>query len=313
MATREATNDPVRRVRRIGESAHDRVLLIAIYVVLALIGLAIVYPLIYILSASFSSANAVLAGQVWLWPVHATLDAYAGAFQYATVLPGFFYSAVYTVGGTVLALLLTVMMAYPLSRRDFVGRRFFIWAILFSMMFSGGLIPYYLVVKDLGMLNTIWSQFVPAGLNVFLVILTKSFFQQSIPQDLVDAAEIDGASDVIFLVRIVLPISKPILAVIALLTAVGIWNSYFGALIFLNSTSLYPITMVVRSILELGNITAAGFGFTNMTPQQLQYYHNLETLLQYSLIVVSTIPMVALYPFAQKYFVKGVMLGSLKD
>ena len=316
MSAFEPTAAPVSARPRtaIREARGDRAFLIAVYAFLALIGVLVLYPMVYIVSASFSSASAVINGSVWLWPVQPTLDGYSGVFRYATVLPGFLHSILYTAGGTALTVALTVMMAYPLSRRDFVGRKLFVWALLFALMFNGGLIPYYVVVQNLGMINTYWSQIVPSALNVFLVILAKTFFQASVPNELYEAAAIDGASDIGFLVRVVLPISKPIVAVIALLTAVGIWNSYFSALLFLNSESLYPLTMVLRSILEFDNVMTAGFGFLgNMSPQQLQYYQNMRTLLKYSLIVVSSVPMVLLYPLAQKYFVKGVMIGSLKD
>lgn len=303
-----------RRENNIREARGDRAFLIGVYVFLAIIGLTVLYPLIYIVSASFSSASAINNGSVWLWPVHFTLDGYSGVFRYSTVLPGLLHSVVYTVLGTILTVVLTILMGYPLSRKDFTGRRVFMWALLFALMFNGGLIPTYLVVHALGMVNTIWSQIVPIAMNIFLVILTRSFFQSSIPNELYEAAEIDGCSDIGFLTRIVLPLSKPIIAVISLLTAVGIWNSYAQAMIYLNSPNLYPLTMVLRSILETANLSMSAFGFTNgMTPQQMQYYQNMETLLQYSLIVVATVPMVLLYPFAQRYFVKGVMIGSLKD
>ncbi len=278
-----------------------------------MIGIATIYPMIYIVSSSFSSAHAVLSGNILLWPIDFTLDGYKGMLNYGPVVPAFFYSILYTAGGTLLTIFLTVAMAYPLSRRDFYGRKMFIWLLLLALMFNGGLIPFYIVVKTLGMIDTVWSQIVPGALNVFLVILAKTFFQQTISNDLYEAAEIDGASDMAFLVRIALPLSKPIIAVIALLTAVGIWNSYFNALIFLNSESLYPLQMVLRAILEYAQVTASGFGFNNMTPEQMVYYQNMEALLKYSLIVATTVPMMLLYPLVQRYFVKGVMLGSLKE
>jgi ABC-type glycerol-3-phosphate transport system permease component len=250
---------------------------------------------------------------VVLWPVDPTLDGYRGMLSYAPIPPAFLYSVLYTVGGTALTVVLTIAMAYPLSRKDFYGRKVWIWLLLLALMFNGGLIPFYLVVKTLGMVNTIWSQMVPGALNVFLVILAKTFFQQTISNELYEAAEIDGASDIAFLIRIALPLSKPIIAVITLLTAVGIWNSYFSALIFLNSESLYPLQMVLREIVVYAQVTAAGFGFNNMTTQQIVYFQNLSALLKYALIVVSTVPMLLLYPLAQRYFVQGLMLGSLKE
>jgi putative aldouronate transport system permease protein len=303
---------PKRRTA-VRESRGDRIFLVFVYTFLGIFALLILYPMIYVVSSSFSSGRAVLSGRVVLWPVDPTLDGYRGMLSYAPVPPAFLYSVIYTVGGTALTVVLTIAMAYPLSRKDFYGRKVWIWLLLLALMFNGGLIPFYLVVKTLGMVNTIWSQMVPGALNVFLVILAKTFFQQTISNELYEAAEIDGASDIAFLIRIALPLSKPIIAVITLLTAVGIWNSYFSALIFLNSESLYPLQMVLREIVVYAQVTAAGFGFNNMTTQQIVYFQNLSALLKYALIVVSTVPMLLLYPLAQRYFVQGLMLGSLKE
>jgi putative aldouronate transport system permease protein len=303
---------PKRRTA-VRESRGDRIFLVFVYTFLGIIALLVLYPMVYVVSSSFSSGRAVLSGRVVLWPVDPTLDGYRGMLSYAPIPPAFLYSVLYTVGGTALTVVLTIAMAYPLSRKDFYGRKVWIWLLLLALMFNGGLIPFYLVVKTLGMVNTIWSQMVPGALNVFLVILAKTFFQQTISNELYEAAEIDGASDIAFLIRIALPLSKPIIAVITLLTAVGIWNSYFSALIFLNSESLYPLQMVLREIVVYAQVTAAGFGFNNMTTQQIVYFQNLSALLKYALIVVSTVPMLLLYPLAQRYFVQGLMLGSLKE
>ena len=303
---------PKRRTA-VRESRGDRIFLVFVYTFLGIIALLVLYPMIYVVSSSFSSGRAVLSGRVVLWPVDPTLDGYRGMLSYAPIPPAFLYSVLYTVGGTALTVVLTIAMAYPLSRKDFYGRKVWIWLLLLALMFNGGLIPFYLVVKTLGMVNTIWSQMVPGALNVFLVILAKTFFQQTISNELYEAAAIDGASDIAFLIRIALPLSKPIIAVITLLTAVGIWNSYFSALIFLNSESLYPLQMVLREIVVYAQVTAAGFGFNNMTTQQIVYFQNLSALLKYALIVVSTVPMLLLYPLAQRYFVQGLMLGSLKE
>jgi putative aldouronate transport system permease protein len=303
---------PKRRTA-VRESRGDRIFLVFVYTFLGIIALLVLYPMVYVVSSSFSSGRAVLSGRVVLWPVDPTLDGYRGMLSYAPIPPAFLYSVLYTVGGTALTVVLTIAMAYPLSRKDFYGRKVWIWLLLLALMFNGGLIPFYLVVKTLGMVNTIWSQMVPGALNVFLVILAKTFFQQTISNELYEAAAIDGASDIAFLIRIALPLSKPIIAVITLLTAVGIWNSYFSALIFLNSESLYPLQMVLREIVVYAQVTAAGFGFNNMTTQQIVYFQNLSALLKYALIVVSTVPMLLLYPLAQRYFVQGLMLGSLKE
>ena len=294
----------------IRESPGDRRFLIGVYIFLSLILVAVAYPLIFIVSSSFSSYQAVRAGQVWLWPVDPSFLGYQAVFENSQVLTGYLNSAIYTVFGTLLSVVLTVMMAYPLSVKDFWGRRFFVWTLLFALIFSGGLIPYYLVVKSLGMIDTRWAMIVPGALGIFQVLLAKTFFQSTIPAELYEAAQIDGCSDVGFLLRVVLPLAKPILAVLMLLYAIGQWNSYFNALIFLNSQDLYPLQLVLRSLLILGNGQAPAQA---ATPEQYQRFEAMSTLMKYSLIVVASVPVLLLYPLAQKYFVKGVMLGSLKE
>jgi putative aldouronate transport system permease protein len=313
---------PLSRPRRAGragkkasvsmrESRGDRLFLVAVYVFLALVIVLIALPVIYIVAASFSSASAVLGGKVWLWPVHFTLTGYKAVFDYPEIWTAYRNSVIYSAATALLTVVLTVMMAFPLSRKDFYGRRLVIWALIFAFMFNGGIIPFYLVVQELGMVNTPFSLIVPTGLNVFWVILAKTYFQSNIPQELYDAAQVDGCGDFRFMLSIVVPVSKPILAVVALLAAVTQWNSYFYALIFLNSQTLYPLQLVLQQVLVLGNISPSGF--SSLSPEQLQYFQDLETLLRYALVVVSCVPMLVLYPFAQKYFVKGVLVGSLKD
>jgi putative aldouronate transport system permease protein len=294
----------------IRESKGDRAFLIGIYVFLGLILVAIGYPLIYIVSSSFSSYQAVEGNKVWLWPVQPTLLGYQAVFRNAQVLTGYLNSAIYTVGGTALSVTLTIMMAYPLSRKDFYGRRLFIWALLFAMIFNGGLIPFYLVVKSLGMLDTRWAMIVPTALGIFQVLLAKTFLQSTIPNELYEAAQIDGCSDIRFLLGIVIPLSKPIIAVLVLLYAITQWNSYFFALIFLNSQNLFPLQLILRALLVLYNNQTS---MQALNPTEYQVFVTMKTLLKYSLIVVASVPVLLMYPLAQKYFVKGVMLGSLKE
>ncbi|HTT88127.1 MAG TPA: carbohydrate ABC transporter permease [Acidimicrobiales bacterium] len=293
------------------EARGDRAFLFGVYAFLVVVILVIAIPVVYIVAASFSSASAVLGGKVWLWPVGFTLTGYKAVFDYPEIWTAYLNSIIYALGSAALAVVLTVMMAYPLARRDFYGRRFFIWLLIFAFMFNGGIIPFYLVVQELGMVNTPFAMIFPTGLNVFWVILAKTYFQSSIPPELYNAAQVDGCGDIRFLTTIVLPISKPLLAVVGLLAAVTSWNSYFYALIFLNSQSLYPLQLVLQQLLVLGNISPSGF--SSLSPEQLQYFQNLETLLKYSLVVVASVPMLVLYPFAQKHFTKGVLVGSLKD
>ncbi len=298
----------------IRESRGDRLFLTVVYMFLALVTAITLYPLIYVFSASLSSANAVINGEVWLWPVHLTMLGYEAVLRYGSVLQGFVNSVEYTSGSVVLTVVLTVLLAYPLSRKSLPGRKVVIWALLIALMFNGGLIPYYLVVKNLGLLNTALSQIIPSAMNVWLVILAKTYFQSTVSQDLYEAAQLDGCGEVRFLARIVVPLSMPIIAVIVLITAVTHWNSYFDALIFLNSQRLYPLQLVLRQILIEGQTTLSGFGVTtSVSSQALNYLQDMATLMKYSLIVITTVPIVLLYPLVQRYFVKGIMIGSIKE
>jgi putative aldouronate transport system permease protein len=299
-----------RRHRRQRETQGDLLVLVGIYAFLLFVAVVIVFPLLYIVAASFSSAAAVIEGRVWIWPVHPTLAAYTAVFQYPGIWIAYLNSIIYTVLGTILSVSLSVMMGYPLSRPDLYGKRFLVWTLLIAFLFTGGVIPTYLIVKALGMLDTRMSQIIPGALSIFSVILARSFFQTTIPEELIEAAEVDGASALMVLWKVVLPMSKPVLAVLALIFAVGQWNSYFYALIFLNSQNLFPLQLVLREALVLNELSASAM--TNLTPEQLAHFQDLATLMKYSLIIVGSLPMLVLYPLAQRYFVKGLRLGSLK-
>lgn len=302
---------PTHRKRsRTRETTRDRMVLGGIYVFVTFVAVVILFPLIYIVAASFSSATAVIDGKVWLWPVHPTFVAYLAVFHYPDVWESYINSVIYTLAGTALSVTLSVLFGYPLSRKEFDGKRVFTFLLLFAFLFNGGIIPLYLVVRDLGMLNTRWAMIIPGALSIFSVILAKTFFQTTVPEELIEAARTDGANEFTVLWRIVLPMSKPILAVLALIFAVGQWNSYFYALIFLDSQNLYPLQLVLREILVLNEASTSSI--TNLSPEQIQNFQELATLLKYSLIVIGSLPMFLLYPFAQKYFVKGMRIGSLK-
>ncbi|WP_373876525.1 carbohydrate ABC transporter permease [Paenibacillus spongiae] len=293
----------------IKESMGDRIMMAVIYTVLTVVLIAVAYPLIYIVSSSFSSSSAVMSGRVWLFPVEPTLYGYEAVFQYPQIWSGYLNSILYTGLGSVISVTLTVMMAYPISNTTFVGRRILVWALLFAMLFSGGLIPFYLVVRSLHMLDTIWAMVLPGALSVFSVIVAKTFFQTTIPGDLYEAAQLDGCSDGRFLVSVVVPLSKPVLAVLFLWSAVGQWNSYFNALIFLNGEEKYPLQLVLREILVLNSVSTASM---SLSAEQLKQFEDMKNLLKYSVIVIASVPILMLYPFIQKYFVKGVMVGSIK-
>ncbi|GAB2560186.1 carbohydrate ABC transporter permease [Gracilibacillus alcaliphilus] len=291
----------------IRESYNDRILLILIYFYLSVITLVVLYPLVYIVSASISSPEAVTAGQVWLWPVDFSLEGYKEVLNNSSVMRGFRNSILYTIGYTFIAVFLTIIFAYPLSRKNFYGKKILMIFILFTMLFYGGLIPEYLVVQRLGMLDTPWAILIPKAIAVWQVIIARTFFQASIPEELVEASEMDGCSSIKFLWHVVIPLSKPIIAVLALMYAVFQWNSYFDAMIFLRTEDLFPLQLELREIL----ITQTQSG-GNLDIAEQQRRQQLANLMQYSLIVVSSIPVLIIYPFAQKYFVKGMLLGSVK-
>lgn len=290
---------------RIKESVPDRIFVGAIYVFLILVLIAVLYPLIYIVSASLSSPEAVTAGRVWLFPVDPTILGYTSVFKNPQILQGFSNSLFYTIAGTIISVAITIMLAYPLSRKTFYGRGFIMLLLVFSMIFDGGLIPKYLVVSGLGLIDTIWALLLPSALAVFQVIIARTFFQTTIPEELVEASEIDGSSDINFIIKIVLPLARPIIAVLVLMYAVMKWNMYFDALIYLKSENLFPLQIILRSILILNVDSGANI-------QEVMKMQGLKELMKYSLIVISSVPLLAIYPFVQKHFVKGMLIGSVK-
>ncbi|MCJ1703816.1 carbohydrate ABC transporter permease [Rathayibacter sp. VKM Ac-2926] len=304
----EASRPPRRRQRatRIKDPMVDRVFMIAVYVLLTTFLLAVLLPLLYILASSFSSPLAVSSGRVSFWPIDFTLEGYERALGDSTIVTGFANSLFYTAAGTFVSLALTVAIAYPLSRKDFWGRGGITLGVIFTMLFAGGIIPTYLVVQQLGLLDTRWALILPQAVGVWQVIIAVVFFRSSIPDELYEAAQLDGASDLRFLWTIVLPLSKPLLAVVALMYAIYQWNSYFDALLYLRDPSLYPLQLVLRNVLILNQATPGMDAAAQIERQQL------ADLLKYSLIVISTVPVMVLYPFVARYFNKGIMLGAVK-
>lgn len=287
---------------------EDRIYYAVITVILVLLMVCIAYPLIFILSASFSSPTAVATSRVVLWPVDFSIAGYKAVFSNPSIVTGYANTILYTTLGTLINVCITLITAYPLSRRDMPFRGGFMLLFIFTMFFSGGLIPSFLLVNSLGMINTMWALVIPGALSVFNMILTRTFMMSSIPTDLLEAAKIDGCSDFRFFFAIVLPLSKAVIAVITLYYAVGHWNSYFSAFLYLNDKKLYPLQLVLRDILVSNSISA-----TDITDDAiLAGRQGMADLLKYSLIVVSSLPVICMYPFVQKYFVKGVMIGSVK-
>lgn len=302
-----ARAETIHRPRRIRESLSDRLFLFFVHLFLAVVLLIVLYPLVYVVSSSFSSPEAVSSGRVWLWPVDFSLRGYQVAFSNPQIVTGYANSLYYTIFGTLISVTLTVLVAYPLSRRTLFGRDAIMIFIVFTMIFYGGLIPTYLVVKNMGLLNTRWALLIPQAIAAWQVIIARTFFQVSIPEELAEAAELDGCSDLRFLWSIVLPLSKPILAVLVLMYAVGQWNAYFDALLYLKSADLHPLQLVLRSILILNTTTSGSMEASVMVERQ-----QLADLLKYSLIVVGSLPVLLIYPFAQRYFVRGMLIGSIK-
>jgi putative aldouronate transport system permease protein len=294
-----------RGATQVQDTRVDRLFMVGVYALLTTFLLIVLIPLINIVASSFSSPAAVSGGRVFLLPVDFTLIGYEAVLSNQAVLTGFANSVFYAVVGTLVSVTLTVMIAYPLSRSELVGRRVLIGGVLFTMLFSGGLIPTYMVVRALGLLDTRWALILPAAIGAWQVLIAMTFFRSSIPGELYEAAQLDGASDLRFLWSVVLPLSKPLLAVIALMYGIGQWNSYFSALIYLRSEELYPLQLVLRDILIVNNS-----GGTNLADQMAA--QQMADLMKFSLIVVSTVPVLLVYPFVARHFTKGVMLGSVK-
>ncbi len=296
-------------INKVNESSFDRVFMMGNTAFLSIITVIILLPLIFIVAASFSSAEAVIAGRVTLWPVDFSLLGYETIFEHKKVWNGFANSLFYTFFGTIFNVVMTIIAAYPLSRQDLIGRRVITFAFIFTMLFSGGLIPTFMVVRDLGLLNTRWAMILPTGIGPFNLLITITFFRTTIPPELIEAARIDGASDFRTFRSIILPLARPIIAVLALFYAVNThWNTYFQALIYLKDQELFPLQIVLREILIQNSIDASML----IDIEDLVAREGLRELLKYSLIVVASVPVMIIYPFVQKHFVKGMMIGSVK-
>lgn len=292
------------KVRRQGK---DLLFDIVLYSICAVLLLLVLYPLWFIVIASFSDPSAVAGGHVWLWPVGFTLDGYDELFRQAEVWTGYRNTIVYTVLGTIFGLMVNIPAAYALSRKDLWGRRGLMGLYVFTMFFSGGMIPTYLVVSKLKLIDSFWAMILPSAMGVWNVILIKTYIQSSIPSEIFESAAIDGCSDWKYFINMVIPLAKPIIAVMVLLYAVGKWNDFFSALLYLNDVNKQPLQLLLRNILVQNDSIGMAMNLAQQMSRQ-----ELKTQLQYSLIIVSSVPVMILYPFIQKYFVKGIMMGSIK-
>ena len=292
---------------KVSETRADRVFDIMNYALLTICFLLVAYPLYFIVIASISDPVEVNAGRVILFPVKASLDGYRRILDYESFFTGYRNTLIYTAVGTLVNIVLTVPAAYALSRKDLVGRNAFMMLITFTMIFSGGIIPTFLLVRGLNLLDTIWAVTLPVAVSSWNLIVARTFFQQTIPDDLLEAAQLDGATNVQFFFRVVLPLSKAILAVLVLFYAVSHWNRYQDALYYIRTDSKRPLQLVLRSILFENSMNDMVDDAANLAAQM-----RLGDLIKYGVIIASSLPLMILYPFLQRYFIQGVMIGAVK-
>ena len=299
---------------KIKDTKADKIFVGFVYLFLALALVIVLYPLIYIVSASISEPQFVNSGEMWLLPKGFTFEGYKTIFQNENIWRGYRNTIFYTALGTTINLAVTLPAAYALSRVDFYGKKLFMNFMLLTMFISGGLIPSYLLIKNLGMIDTIWALVIPNVASVYNIVVTRTFFQSSIPREMEEAAIVDGCSDFKMFIKIILPLSMPIIAVMGLFYGIGHWNSYFNALIYISNKSMYPLQMVLREILVLQDLSSNSTA-TNVSASTAEMLYSKQQLVQvikYGVMIVSTLPVIVVYPFLQRYFVKGVMIGSLK-
>lgn len=285
----------------------DKVFTFFLYLIATILLLVVLYPIYFVVIASFSEPAEVSAGNVIWHPIGLTLAGYKQLFQYSQLWTGYKNTIIYCVLGTFFSLVMNIPTAYALSRKDLFGKKLLTVFYLIPMFFTGGLIPTYLIVRNFGLLDTRWVMVLPFSVATYYIIVARTFFNNSIPKDLWEAAQLDGCGNIQFFFQIVLPLSKAVISVIALWTAVGQWNSYFNALVYLRNPDLQPLQLFLRNIL-INNQSLAGM----MTGKAAVEARELADLIKYALIVISSAPIMCLYPFVQKYFNQGIMIGSLK-
>jgi len=293
--------------RKFKKTKKETSFLIAVNITSILIIVIMLVPLIFVLAASFSDPDFVLKGKVLLLPKGFTLKAYHMVFENPEIWKGYLNTIIYTISGTVISVTLTILAAYPLSRSQFFGRKYLLLILLFTMYFNGGMIPTYLLVRDMGMYDSVWAIILPSAISTFNLIVAKTFFETSIPKELYESAYLDGCGNIKMLSKIVLPLSKSIMAILVLYYAVDMWNSYFSALIYLSDETKYPLQIILRNILLIGQTEQFGTNDVGMAEKL-----KMVEALKYAVIVVSCLPMIILYQFVQKHFIKGVMIGAIK-
>lgn len=288
------------------KNRQDRLYYFFCYAIVTILTLLVLYPIIYIISASLSNSNTVVQGKVWLWPVDFSLEAYKLILKRPEIWNGYKNTIIYTISGTLLNVAITLMCAYPMARKNLRGRGVIMFIFSFTMMFSGGMIPNYILVRNLGIMNTRWAVILPGAMSVYNMIVCRTFIQTNIPDEMLEAAQIDGCNNTQFFFRMVLPLSKTVIAVLALWYGVSHWNAYFNAFLYLRDKDLYPLQIFLKEILVQGE---------QLGGEDMVDVENMSTIyvtLKYCIIVVSSVPLFCVYPFVQKHFQKGVMVGSVK-
>ncbi len=298
---------PKKQKRKTTHINNDTILVACIHMLLIIVCIIMIYPLVIVLSNSVSDPIAILEGKVKFLPVGFNMESYRKVFANKDISHSFINSFRYTLVGSLLNVVMTILAAYPLSRKDLVGRNTLMMLITFTMFFSGGMIPTFLVVRSLGMMNTMWAIIVPGVISTYNLIITRTFFQNNIPSELQDAALIDGCSNTKFLLQVVLPLSTTIIVIIAMFYAVGHWNAYFGPIMYFSRKANYPLQVILRDILMSAQSADMATSDTVLSTR----FFEIERI-KYATIVIASLPMIIIYPFVMKYFEKGVMMGAIK-
>lgn len=294
----------------ISQTRGDKVFGVINAIFIVFITIITLYPLIYVCSASISSPASVTSGRMWLWPTDITLEGYKRILKNSEIWMGYVNTIFYTVVNVAISLAVTLPAAYALTVKSLPGRKFIVFVFSVTMFFSGGMIPLYVVCRNLGLVNTLWAVILPSATSMWYIILTRTFFQSTIPHELEEASEIDGCSVFATFLRIVIPLSAPIIAVMALYFGVGRWNSYFGEMIFLRDRGKFPLQLFLREILIVATFNQENASNADAITMAEQL--RIASIIKYATMIVATLPVIAAYPFIQRYFVKGVMIGSIK-
>ncbi len=298
--------------RHLKRTRQDVVYDTIIFIILTFILLIVAYPLYFVIISSFSDPVAVAGGKVVFYPIGFTLDGYKEVFKTKTVVRGFANSLLYSAVGVGVNLAVTLPTAYAMSRKDFLLRKPITIFYMVTMFIGGGMMPTYLVIRDTGLLNTMWALILPGALGVYNMIVARTFFTTNIPQELMEAAKLDGCGNTRFFIYVVIPLSGAITAILFLYYGVGHWNSYFSALLYINDRTKWPLQLELRNILLLNSVNNTSKTLTEAELREKERLEALKEMMKYSLIIISSVPVLVIYPFVQRHFVKGVMIGSVK-